>query len=86
MSPLSATVVIGGGPAGLSAAIGLARAGCQTRVQEQRLRWAGRVCPDVSHESGSGRHLEWIGVLDGVPSERRVSVTETTVTWGSFKR
>ena len=37
-------IVVGAGPAGLSASIGLARAGFSVRVLEQRKEWQKRVC------------------------------------------
>ena len=82
MSPLRATV-IGAGPAGLSAAIGLTRAGYQTHVKEQRLRWAGRVCGCFMSPEAV-RHLEWLGVLKEA-RRSAVLVTQTTVTWNRSK-
>jgi flavin-dependent dehydrogenase len=77
MTP-SATVV-GAGPAGLSAAIGLARAGYRTHVVEKRLRWAGRVCGCFLSPEAV-RHLEWLHTLPEVRAAA-VEVTETVVTW-----
>ena len=57
--------VIGAGPAGLSAAIGLTRAGYRVNVTEQRLRWTGRVCGCFLSPEAS-RHLQWLDVLRDV--------------------
>jgi flavin-dependent dehydrogenase len=58
--PIKAAV-IGAGPAGLSAALGLLRAGIDTTVYEQRDSWTGRVCGAFLN-SEAVRHLEWLGV------------------------
>ena len=58
-------VVVGAGPAGLSAAIGLRQAGVQVTLLEQRARWPGRVCGGFLNPEGV-RHLESLGVLDAV--------------------
>jgi flavin-dependent dehydrogenase len=74
--------IVGAGPAGLSAAIGLARAGYQPTVYEQRLRWAGRVC-GCFFSPEAVRHLEWLGVLGSVRREA-VEVAQSTLTWDRF--
>ena len=53
--------VIGAGPAGLSAAIGLAKSGFETTVYERNKEWTGRVCGAfLSPESLEA--LRWLGV------------------------
>jgi hypothetical protein len=73
-------IVIGGGPAGLSSAIGLARAGFSVKILEQRKEWTGRVCGAfLSPEASS--HLNWLGVLEKVREKsspcRRVFISRS---------
>lgn len=58
-------VVVGAGPAGLSAAIGLRQAGVQVSLLEQRAEWPGRVCGGFLNPEGVG-HLDSLGILDAV--------------------
>lgn len=58
-------VVVGAGPAGLSASIGLARAGFSVRVLEQNKEWQKRVCGSFLSAEAS-THLQWLGLLDRV--------------------
>ncbi|OGR80072.1 MAG: hypothetical protein A3I11_05110 [Elusimicrobia bacterium RIFCSPLOWO2_02_FULL_39_32] len=55
-------IVVGAGPAGLSASIGLARAGFSVRVLEQRKEWQKRVCGSFLSAEAS-QHLQWLGLL-----------------------
>lgn len=56
-------VVIGGGPAGLSAALGLLGAGYATEVLESQPEWKGRVCGSFLNPDAV-RNLETLGVLE----------------------
>jgi len=59
MNTGKSVVVIGGGPAGASAAIGLLRSGFSVTLLEQRTVWAGRVCGAfLSAEAVD--HLKWL--------------------------
>lgn len=57
-------LVVGAGPAGLSAAIGLRRRGVEVRLRERALRWTGRVCGGFL-SAEAVRHLDWLGVDSG---------------------
>jgi len=58
-------VVVGAGPAGTSAALGLLRAGFEVSVLEQRTAWRDRVCGGFVNPEGV-RHLAELGLLDAV--------------------
>ena len=69
--------MIGGGPSGLSAALGLARRGFSVQVFYQQKEWKGRVCgaflsPEALH------HLQWLGLLKKV-EERGAPCTHVTI-------
>ena len=66
-------IVIGGGPAGLSAAIGLHRSGLEVRVLEQRVAWQERVCGGFINPEGV-THLRWLGLLDRLHAASAVPV------------
>ena len=72
-------IVVGGGPAGLSAAIGLRRSGLAVRVLEQSARWQGRVCGGFINPEGV-THLAWLGVLDRLHAARAAPVGRSTLT------
>jgi flavin-dependent dehydrogenase len=71
-------LVIGGGPAGLSAGIAFARAGYDVEVHEQRPDWKGRVCGSFLNPDAV-RALEWLGLLDEARQRGAVPVLETMV-------
>lgn len=71
-------LVIGGGPAGLSAAIALARAGYDVEVHEQRADWKGRVCGSFMNPDAV-RALDWLGLLGEAQQRGAVPVLETRV-------
>ena len=73
-------VVVGGGPAGASAAIGLKRSGLDVTLIEQRTNWQGRInacflCPEAVGELG---HL---GVLEAVRDGGAADVTNGALTF-----
>jgi len=72
-------IIIGGGPAGLSAAIGLRRPGLTVTVLEQRAEWQGRVCGGFINPEGV-THLAWLGVLDRLHAAGAVPVGCSTLT------
>ena len=72
-------VVVGAGPAGTSAALGLLRSGFRVTVLEQRGAWRDRVCGGLVNPEGV-RHLAWLGVLDQVGVRGGVWVRESVVT------
>lgn len=61
--PLKKAVVVGAGPAGASAAIGLLRAGYNVQILEQRTHWTGRVCGTFLFPN-SIPTLTWLGIWD----------------------
>ena len=67
-------IVVGGGPAGLSAAIGLARAGFCVKLFERRRKWQPRVCGAFLSPEAAGR-LEELGVLE--EARRQAAVCES---------
>ena len=75
---LHEAVVVGGGPAGASAAIGLLRRGWRVTLLEQRTHWTGRVCGAFLNPEAVN-HLRWLGVLEELEREAAV-VSATRVT------
>lgn len=69
-------IVIGGGPAGSSAAIGLLRSGFSVTLLEARSQTIPRVCGAFLN-SEAMRHLRWLGVIDSLKSD---GVVPTPVT------
>jgi 2-polyprenyl-6-methoxyphenol hydroxylase-like FAD-dependent oxidoreductase len=72
-------VVVGAGPAGLSAAIALARAGMGVTLLEQRSNWPGRVCGGFLNPEGVG-HLRTLGAFDAVVAAGAVEVASSRLT------
>ncbi|MCG3205881.1 MAG: hypothetical protein KCHDKBKB_02604 [Elusimicrobia bacterium] len=60
--------VIGAGPAGLSAALGLLRCGLRVEVLDERTKPGGRVCGGYLNAEAR-RHLEWLGVSSAIRQE-----------------
>jgi 2-polyprenyl-6-methoxyphenol hydroxylase-like FAD-dependent oxidoreductase len=71
-------VVVGAGPAGASAALGLVGAGFEVLVLEQRTAWRERVCGGVVNPEGV-RHLARLGLVDDVLAGGATWLRETTV-------
>jgi len=72
-------IVIGGGPAGLSAALGFLSRDVTPTVLEQRPRWQARVCGAFLSPEAV-RHLEELDLLSALRARGAVPVTETVVT------
>jgi flavin-dependent dehydrogenase len=73
------SLVVGGGPAGASAALGLLRAGYDVTLLEQRTQWQGRVC-GAFLDPEAVRHLEWLGLKDAAVHAGAVPVHRALVT------
>lgn len=75
--------VLGAGPAGLSAALGLLRRGVRVTVRERRRRWMGRVCGGFLSAEAL-RHLRWLGVEEAVRAAGAAPVAAVRITsaWG----
>jgi menaquinone-9 beta-reductase len=73
-------LVVGAGPAGLSAAIALRGAGAEVIVLEQHPSPPPRVCGAFINPEGTG-HLEALGVMRRLLDIGAVPVTEARVTW-----
>jgi 2-polyprenyl-6-methoxyphenol hydroxylase-like FAD-dependent oxidoreductase len=71
-------IIIGGGPAGLSAGIGLHRFGLAVKVLEQRTEWQGRVCGGFINPEGI-THLRWLGALDRLQAAGAVPVDRSVL-------
>jgi 2-polyprenyl-6-methoxyphenol hydroxylase-like FAD-dependent oxidoreductase len=71
-------IVIGGGPAGLSAGLGLLRLKIPTTIFDQRVKWSGRVCGSFLN-SESVQHLKWLNVWTEVMSRNPSPVRITTL-------
>lgn len=65
---MKTAVVIGAGPAGLSAALGLLRAGVRAHVLDQRVHGQSRVCGGYLNAEAC-RHLRWLGAMDEIKKE-----------------
>ncbi len=76
--------VVGAGPAGLSAAIGLARCDYKVTVLEQRSQWQERVCGAFMNPEAVA-HLEWLGVKNEIDRES-VTVPDVLVTYENEER
>jgi len=61
----SRALIVGGGPAGTSAALGFLRAGWNVTLLEQRSESVPRVCGAFLNPEAV-RHLAWLGLLDGL--------------------
>ncbi len=72
-------IVIGGGPAGLSASLGLAGAGVTVTLLEQRSEWVGRVCGAFVNPEGVS-HLGALGALEEIRRAGGVAVSRSRVT------
>ena len=72
-------VVIGGGPAGTSAALGLRRSGFEVTLLEQRKHWNGRVCGAFLNPEAVV-HLEELGVLGMIMGAGAVPVQSAMLT------
>ncbi len=77
MTNLSA-VVIGGGPAGLSAGLGLLRLKIPTTILDQRVKWMGRVCGSFLNPE-SVQHLKWLNTWNDVRKRAPAPVRVTTL-------
>lgn len=75
--------VLGAGPAGLSAAVGLLRRGVRVTVRERRRRWTGRVCGGFLSAEAL-RHLRWLELEEAARAAGGAPVTAVRVTsaWG----
>lgn len=58
-------LVVGGGPAGAGAALGLLRAGFSVTLLEQRAEWTGRLCGAFLSPEAA-RHLDWLGLSEEI--------------------
>jgi menaquinone-9 beta-reductase len=73
-------LVVGAGPAGLSAALGLRATGAEVTVVEQHPAPPGRVCGAFVNPEGVS-HLEALGLMDRVMDAGAVSVPASLVSW-----
>ncbi|MBE3073085.1 MAG: FAD-dependent monooxygenase, partial [Acidobacteria bacterium] len=67
-------IVVGAGPAGLSAALALAQSDIRVTLLEQHAAWPGRVCGGFLNPEGV-RHLQALGSLRAVVDAGAVPVT-----------
>ncbi len=72
-------VVVGGGPAGASAALGFLRAGYDVTLLEQRNHWLGRVC-GAFLDAEAVQHLRWLNVFDDMVSAGATRVPTSVLT------
>ncbi len=76
---MTKAIVVGGGPAGASAALGLLKQGFEVSLIEKRTQWSGRVCGAFLN-SEAIRHLEWLNVMEEVKKAGCVTVSKTSIT------
>ncbi|MFN0118187.1 MAG: FAD-dependent oxidoreductase, partial [Elusimicrobiota bacterium] len=74
------SIVIGAGPAGLSAGIGLLKAKHQVKILEQRPEWKERVCGCFLSAEAT-HHLKFLGIKDPFSSTEAVLVHSTKMTF-----
>ena len=72
-------IVVGGGPAGLSAAIGLTKTGISVKLLEQRLLWKERVCGSFLSPEAS-LHLDWLDILQEI-KEKSVETNLASISY-----
>ncbi len=72
-------VVIGGGPAGASAALRLQQIGFTVTILEQRTHWVGRVCGAFLNPEAVA-HLEELGIVGMIKGAGAVSVESAVLT------
>jgi 2-polyprenyl-6-methoxyphenol hydroxylase-like FAD-dependent oxidoreductase len=72
-------IVVGGGPAGAAAALGLLRRDFTITLIEQRAEWGGRVC-GAFLDVEAVRHLRWLGLTEAARGRSAVPVEEVLVT------
>lgn len=78
-------LVVGGGPAGSSAALGLLRRGHEVTLFDQRSRWTGRVCGAFLNPEAAG-HLDWLGLKEEAEAAGALPVPEAEVTFAGLAR
>jgi 2-polyprenyl-6-methoxyphenol hydroxylase-like FAD-dependent oxidoreductase len=78
-------VVVGAGPAGTSAALGLLRAGVEVLVVDQRTVWRDRVCGGFVNPEGV-RHLAWLGLVDEALASGGSWIRESAVSAASGRK
>jgi flavin-dependent dehydrogenase len=76
----ASAIVVGGGPAGLSAGIGLLRRGISTTILDQRTKWVDRVCGSFLN-SESVKHLSWLGVENSIRALHPPAVRNARLTF-----
>jgi len=76
---MTSALIIGGGPAGCSAALGLLRQGFEVTILEQRTQWKNRVCGSFLNPEAV-RHLHWLGLSEEIQKENPAKVKSCWIT------